>query len=168
MRHFILAACLISGGFALVGPVEAETPPSGDLSKHFADHPDVEDVEVEIDVDAGFLAFEVAEASTYTLPDRDHDDEVTLVQLAENSGARILDIAGVERTPAGRPVDAPPGSLDAAYTGMQHDLGAGTVRNTVDPEPTPSAQVAEIVAERPDLVGQPAPSAQEPLEAEKD
>jgi hypothetical protein len=158
MRHFILVAIVASGGFALVGPRSAEHIPTtiDELEPLFDDSLDV-------DLEQGVVAIEVAENTAYVLPEPGHGDEVLFAELAAHSAATHLDVAGVQRTAAGRPIDAAPGSMDAALTGMQHDA-AGTVRNTVSPSPTPSPTVQAALAEDPNLREQPAPSADEASE----
>ena len=163
MRTILLIAALSSGGFAVVGPLQLDTLPvtQEDVEPHFENHDQADD----IDLDGGVLAVEVPEGSSLAIPDMDHGDVLTLVSLnVGNEAVEHRDMAGVLRTPAGRPVDARPGSLEAAQTGMQHDLGSATVTNTVSTEPTPSPFVQEAVAADPDLPKQPAPQAQEPTE----
>lgn len=147
MARYLIVAALASGGFAVTGPIETDDPQS--LIDTTADLFPSVDVDTEGD---GILAIEVHGDSSFSIPTEDHGDMVTVVSLG---GATMVDLAGVERTAAGRPIDAPPGSRDAANTGMQHDLGAGTVTNTTSPEPTPSLQVQEVAAS---LRDQPAPT----------
>lgn len=161
MRKYLVVAALVTGGYAIVGPLEFEQPPSGDQIDLFENHKNAEDV----DDEQGYLAIEVSEDGAVVLPREDHGDEVTVLELAVNSIRHGLDVAGVQRTAGGRVVDAPPGSLDAALTGMQHDAG-GTVTNTVSPEPTPSQIVAERLAEDPEIQEEGAPSA-DPVEEEE-
>jgi hypothetical protein len=155
MRKYLIVAALASGGFAIAGPVAAENPQ--DLLDQTTDlFPSIDPDEIDVEGD-GILAVEVDENATYILPREDHGDAVTVAELRANSSATHLDLAGVERSAAGRPVDAPPGSRDAANTGMQHDLGAGTVTNTVSQEPTPSLQVQAIRAADLEVGTDPAP-----------
>lgn len=90
------------------------------------------------------FAVEIGENDAVLIPEADDlaEDGFNLVERTEFSTRTHLDVAGVERSAAGRPVDAQPGSMDAALTGMQHDAG-GTVRNTVSPQPTESQVVKE-------------------------
>ena len=152
MRHFIAIAVLGGGGFAFAGPISSEDVPRPEGIEFSG----AEDTDIDND---GIVLVEVPEGTGYALPTEDHGDIVTVVALSGHSGATHLDVAGVERSAAGRAIDAPPGSIDAAQTGMQHDLGSGTVTNTVSPEPTPSLQVQRMRAEDPDLAEQPAPQA---------
>lgn len=156
MRSFIAIAVLAGGGFAFAGPVQADDPHSVADSAEFAGHTD-------IDRD-GIVVVEVPEGAIYVLPE-DHEDIVNVLELQSGTqGDGRLDAAQVDRTPAGRPVDAPPGSMEAAQTGMQHDIGRGTVRNTISPEETHSPILQERRAEDPGIGDEAAPQAQEPLE----
>lgn len=160
MRRFIVI--LATASTVTFSTVDADN--LDDLRKRVGHDPEKAD-------DQTFVAVEVAADAQNVLPanldfesrekgeddDQGHDGFVA-VELAQFSEATHLDVAGVERSAAGRPIDAQPGSMDAALTGMQHDAG-GTVRNTVSPEPTESRIVADAIAKDPALEEQPTPKA---------
>lgn len=152
LRHFIAIALAAGAGAPRVTNESGETP---------------EEIRKRLDPDAegALLLIETRDGEHHVIPDDLEDTDFIVIDLAEHSAATHLDVAGVQRSAAGRPVDAQPGSMDAALTGMQHDLGSGTVRNTTSPEPTPSKIVEEHLREDPDAEKQPAPTEDQAITA---
>lgn len=129
MRKFLTIA-LVDGVVHVTGPDEADSPQNV-----------IDRVGEGMDEDHSLILVELPGDEQYDV--FTDDDGHTTVILRGITGVRHpLDVAGVERDAQGRVIDAPPGSMDAASTGMQHDA-SGTVTNTVSPEPTPSRVAME-------------------------